>query len=73
MEHPKHSGLFMHSVLAATPEGVPCGLIDQRTWARDPAGLGKRSARRTKATAEKESRALDRRPGGHRGRPAGGA
>jgi hypothetical protein len=56
MEHPKHSGLFMHSVLAATPEGVPCGLIDQRTWARDPAGLGKRSARRTKATAEKESR-----------------
>jgi hypothetical protein len=56
MDHPKHSGIFLHSVLAVTPDGVPCGLIDQRTWVRDPAGLGKRSARRTKATAEKESR-----------------
>jgi Transposase DNA-binding/Transposase Tn5 dimerisation domain len=56
MEHPKHSGLFMHSVLAVTPEGVPCGIIDQRTWARDPAGLGKRAARHKKDTAAKESR-----------------
>jgi hypothetical protein len=56
MDHPKHSGIFLHSVLAVTPDGVPCGLIDQRTWVRDPAGLGKRSARRAKATAQKESR-----------------
>jgi hypothetical protein len=56
MAHPKHSGIFLHSTLAVSSDGVPCGLIDRRTWTRDPAGLGKRSARRTKATAEKESR-----------------
>jgi hypothetical protein len=56
MAHPKHSGIFLHSVLAVTPDGVPCGLIDQRSWVRDPADQGKRSRRRTKATTEKESR-----------------
>jgi hypothetical protein len=56
MAHPKHSGIFLHSVLAVTPEGVPCGLIDQRTWTRDPAEQGKRSTRRARATVEKESR-----------------
>jgi Transposase DNA-binding/Transposase Tn5 dimerisation domain len=55
MAHPQHSGIWLHSTLAVTPDGVPCGLIDQRTWVRDPAEQGKRSARRTKATAEKES------------------
>ena len=62
MEHPKHSGLFMHSVLAATPEGVPCGIIDQRTWARDPAGLGKRSARRTRRRPPRRSRGAGSTP-----------
>lgn len=56
LEHPAHRGLVMHSVLAVTAEGVPCGIIDQRTWARDPAGLGKRADRRKKQTAAKESR-----------------
>jgi Transposase DNA-binding/Transposase Tn5 dimerisation domain len=56
LDHPKRRGLLMHSVLAVTPEGVPCGLLDQQTWARDPAELGKSGDRRKKATAAKESR-----------------
>jgi hypothetical protein len=55
LAHPKHSGFFLHSVLAVSPDGVPCGLIDRQTWTRDPAEQGKRSSRRSKATAEKES------------------
>jgi len=56
LDHPRRRGLLMHSVLAVTPEGVPCGLLDQRTWARDPAELGKSGGRKKKATAAKESR-----------------
>jgi hypothetical protein len=53
--HRKRSGLWLHSVLAATSAGVPLGLIDQRTWVRDPATLGKRAQRNKKETADKES------------------
>ena len=35
--------------------GVPLGLIDQTTWIRNPATLGKRAQRNKKETAEKES------------------
>ena len=56
LDHPKHSGLLLHTTLAVSPEGVPCGIIDQRTWTRDPAELGKSHVRRSKATADKESR-----------------
>jgi hypothetical protein len=56
MDHPKHSGLLLHSTLAVTPDGVPCGLLDQRSWTRDPAALGKSTNRRARPTAEKESR-----------------
>jgi hypothetical protein len=56
LAHPKHFGIWLHSALAVTPDGVPCGIIDQRGWARDPAGLGKAAGRRPKATTEKESR-----------------
>jgi hypothetical protein len=55
LAHPKHAGLFLHSVLVVGSDGVPVGLVDQRTWARDPATLGKRVDRRTKPTAAKES------------------
>ncbi len=55
LAHPKHNGLWLHSTLAVSPAGVPLGLIDQRTWTRDPATVGKRAQRRSKATAEKES------------------
>ncbi len=56
LAHSKRTGFWLHSTLAVTAAGVPLGLIDQRTWVRDPATLGKRAARNKKETAEKESR-----------------
>ena len=53
--HRKRAGLWLHSALAVTAAGVPLGLIDQRTWTRDPATLGKRAQRNKKETADKES------------------
>jgi hypothetical protein len=55
LAHPAHTGLWLHSVLAATPEGTPLGLLHQHHWARDPATVGKRHTRRQRPTAEKES------------------
>jgi len=55
LAHSKRSGFWLHSVLAVTAAGVPLGLIDQRTWTRDPATLGKRAERNKKETADKES------------------
>ena len=43
LTHRKRSGLWLHSVLAVTTAGVPLGLIDQKTWTRDLANLGKRA------------------------------
>lgn len=48
-------GLLVHSVLAATSEGVPLGLLDQAVWARDPATTGKKHQRRKRRTSDKES------------------
>jgi Transposase Tn5 dimerisation domain/Transposase DNA-binding len=56
LAHPARSGLFLHSTLAISGSGVPLGLLDQRTWARDPATLGKRADRNSKETHQKESR-----------------
>jgi Transposase DNA-binding/Transposase Tn5 dimerisation domain len=56
LAHSKRSGLWLHSTLAVSGSGVPLGLIDQRTWTRDPADLGKRAQRNRKETADKESR-----------------
>lgn len=53
--HPAHTGLWLHSVLAATPDGTPLGLLDQQTWARDPQAVGQRHTRRQRPTAAKES------------------
>ena len=50
-----HHGLFVHSVLAATVDGVPLGLLDQAVWARDPATTGKKHQRRQRTTRDKES------------------
>jgi Transposase DNA-binding/Transposase Tn5 dimerisation domain len=55
LAHSKRSGFWLHSVLAVTATGVPLGLIDQRTWTRDRATLGKRALRNEKETADKES------------------
>ena len=48
-------GLFVHSALAMSVEGTPLGLLHQQTWARSEEERGKAGARRSKATAEKES------------------
>jgi transposase-like protein/transposase Tn5 family protein len=53
--HPKHFGLLLHSVLLASADGVPLGLLHQQAWTRDPRYLGKRKDRRKKETADKES------------------
>lgn len=55
LAHPKHTGIFLHSVLAVSATGVPLGVLDQHTWVRDRATLGKRTKRAQKSTAEKES------------------
>ncbi len=55
LAHSKRSGLWLHSALAVTAEGVPLGVIDRRTWTRDPEALGKRAQRNKKETADKES------------------
>jgi Transposase DNA-binding/Transposase Tn5 dimerisation domain len=55
LSHPTRDGLWVHSVLAATPEGTPLGLLHQHTWARDPATIGQRRTRRQRPTAAKES------------------
>ncbi len=48
-------GMHIHSVLAATPDGVPLGLLHQHVWARDPATIGKKHQRHHRETSDKES------------------
>jgi hypothetical protein len=55
LAHPALRGLWLHSVLATTLEGVPVGLLDQQTWARDPQAVGQRHTRRQRPTTAKES------------------
>lgn len=55
LEHPARRGLLLHTTLAVSPDGVPCGLLDRRAWARAPAAPG-RASRRSRPVAEKESR-----------------
>jgi hypothetical protein len=55
LAHRQRSGIWLHSVLAVSDAGVPLGLIDQHTWTRDLATLGKRAQRNRKETADKES------------------
>jgi len=55
LAHPARRGLLLHSVLAATGEGTPLGLLHQQCWARDPERGGRRHTRRQRPTAEKES------------------
>jgi hypothetical protein len=55
LSHPAQHGVWLHSVLAATTEGVPQGLLHQQSWARDPETVGQRRTRRQRPTAEKES------------------
>jgi hypothetical protein len=74
LAHPAQTGLLLHSVLAATLEGEPLGLLHQQRWARDPARVGKRATRRQRPTSEKESqRWLDAQAATHQVVPPGTA
>lgn len=48
-------GLFTHSALCCTTEGVPLGLLGQEIWARDLKKLDKRRKKQSRPFAEKES------------------
>jgi hypothetical protein len=53
-------GLFVHPLMAFTPDGIPLGLADVFLWARDPEAFAKPAAekdaqRRKKTIEEKES------------------
>ena len=49
-------GLFVHSALAVTTDGVPLGLLHQQTWARNPEQVGQHHQRKQRPHDEKESR-----------------
>ena len=51
----KTPGLLVHSVLAATAQGVPLGVLHQQVWARDAAQSGKKKKRQSLPISEKES------------------
>jgi hypothetical protein len=48
-------GLLVHSALAVSDDGVPLGLVVQKTWARDPQAVGSRHERRERPLEDKES------------------
>jgi len=50
-----HWGLLQHSVLAVSEEGVPLGLLHQKTWTRDPEQAGSRHQRKQRPIEAKES------------------
>ncbi len=48
-------GLVAHDTMAFTPTGLPLGLIDLQSWARDPEDFGKRERRKELPIEQKES------------------
>jgi hypothetical protein len=49
-------GLFVHTQLVVTPEGVPLGIVAAELWARDPETFGtSKQTRKAKALEDKES------------------
>lgn len=51
----KAFGLWLQSLLAFTPEGLPLGLLEAHSWARDPEQFGANHQRNQKPIEEKES------------------
>jgi hypothetical protein len=49
------AGLVVHGTLAFTPTGLPLGLIDLQSWARDAQDFGKRHRRKELPIQDKES------------------
>jgi len=48
-------GMFVHSAIAVSEEGVPLGLLHQQDWARDPDQVGKSRDRKQLPIEDKES------------------
>lgn len=48
-------GFLIHSALAMTPEGIPLGVLHQKSWVRDPQEFGTAKERRKRAFEDKES------------------
>lgn len=48
-------GMFLHSTLACTTEGLPLGLLDQRYWARPAEDFGKKRTAMQRPIQQKES------------------
>lgn len=48
-------GIFCHSSIAATSDGIPVGLLNQLIWSRESSELGKSAKRKQKPFEEKES------------------
>ena len=48
-------GIFVHSSMAVTSDGLPLGLLNVRTWTRDPEQVGLRHSRHERPITEKES------------------
>ena len=48
-------GMFVHSAIAVSVDGVPFGLLHQQDWARDPEQTGKSRDRKQLPIEEKES------------------
>jgi hypothetical protein len=51
----KTFGLWLHSLLAFTPQGTPLGMLQAHCWARDPSRFGSRHQRHRQPIAQKES------------------
>ena len=48
-------GYFLHDTVVFTTAGIPLGVLDAQTWARDPKEHGKKAKRKQKPIEEKES------------------
>ncbi len=55
LDQATRKGLKVHSVLLASDQGVPLGLVHQEVWQREESDLGRSKQRRHYQTADKES------------------
>ena len=54
-------GYFLHDTVVFTPAGIPLGVLDAQTWARDPEEHGKKAKRKQKRMSYKPACAEPRR------------
>ena len=48
-------GMFVHSAMAISEDGVPLGLLHQQVWSRDPDAVGAKHQRKEREIEDKES------------------